>query len=733
MSKPAPAKANEMKPASSPAAHVREKNIELALSAISKEFGEGSIMRLGTNAKMKVETLSTGSLAVDLALGVGGLPLGRIVEIYGPESSGKTTFCLSVIAECQRKGGLAAFIDVEHALDPKYARVVGVKLDDLLVSQPDSGEDALNIMETLIRSNSIDVIVLDSVAALITKAELDGQMGDMTMGSQARLMSQAMRRLTAVVSKTKCVCIFTNQIREKIGVMFGCFPYQTSVMMRGGRSEMIGTLVNGRKPAEVISWDPKTKAFKPTVVTRRFKHGRNVKNFSLNDNEIGALRTAYKTLVFRYPNAAGFNKFSCTPNHTIFTPSGEISAEDLTIGDKILVRHKGLRFSSDLQDLLLGSMLGDASIKQEGRMAAYFREEHGQEQQAYVKWKEKAFGKLCKKPSDNAHGYGFSTVSLYEFAEMRATFYSQNKRYKHITTALLEQLNPLSLAIWYQDDGTNNRQRTGKSKKTIYLHRLTEKECRAFEAIFAKKFDLKCSIKYYPKGASSRIAFYGAEADRLEEIIRPYCHRSMAYKLTKHADIGSKLSGLEFSTREIEEAIPCEIFECRDKFIDGKMGVRYNVEVEENANFLLASGAIVHNSPETTSGGRALKFFSSIRIDIRRKDQIKTPDGKVIGNRTKIKVVKNKVAPPFTEVEFDIMYNEGISASGSLVDLGVEHKILEKKGAWITYQGELVGQGRDAAKQAIRDKPELAEKITKAILEKVTVTGGSVVTGGDSE
>jgi recombination protein RecA len=360
MSKASPTKVSEAKSATSSAApHARDKNIELALSSITKEFGQGSIMRLGTNAKMKVETLSTGSLAIDLALGVGGLPLGRIVEVYGPESSGKTTFCLSVIAECQRKGGLAAFIDVEHALDPKYARVVGVKLDDLLVSQPDSGEDALNIMETLIRSNSIDIIVLDSVAALITKAELDGQMGDMTMGSQARLMSQAMRRLTSVVSKTKCVCIFTNQIREKIGVLFG--------------------------------------------------------------------------------------------------------------------------------------------------------------------------------------------------------------------------------------------------------------------------------------------------------------------------------------------------------------------------------------SPETTSGGRALKFFSSIRIDIRRKDQIKTPEGKVIGNRTKIKVVKNKVAPPFTEVEFDIMYNEGISASGSLVDLGVEHKILEKKGAWITYLGELVGQGRDAAKQTLREKPELAEKITKAILEKVNVTGGTVVTGESSE
>ena len=179
MSKAAPAKT-----AAVLAAPGRDKNIDLALSSITKQFGEGSIMRLGSNAKMKVETLSTGSLAIDLALGVGGLPKGRIVEIYGPESSGKTTFCLSVIAEAQKKGGLAAFIDVEHALDPKYARVVGVNLDDLLVSQPDSGEDALNIMETLIRSNSIDVIVLDSVAALITKAELDGQLGELTLGIQ---------------------------------------------------------------------------------------------------------------------------------------------------------------------------------------------------------------------------------------------------------------------------------------------------------------------------------------------------------------------------------------------------------------------------------------------------------------------------------------------------------------------------------------------------------------------
>ncbi len=328
-----------------PSADNKEKNVEMAISAITKQFGEGSIMRLGSGTHMQVETISTGSLSLDLALGVGGLPRGRICEIYGPESSGKTTLCLGLIAEAQRNGGLAAFIDVEHALDPKYARRLGVNLDDLLVSQPDSGEDALNIAETLIRSNSIDVIIIDSVAALVSQAELDGQMGDATVGSQARLMSQAMRRLTGIVNRTKCICLFTNQIREKIGVMFG--------------------------------------------------------------------------------------------------------------------------------------------------------------------------------------------------------------------------------------------------------------------------------------------------------------------------------------------------------------------------------------SPETTPGGRALKFFSSVRMDIRRIGQIKDTSGTVMGNRTRVKVVKNKVAPPFTDCEFDIMYNEGISKTGSIIDLGIEHKVLDKKGAWISYEGELVGQGREAAKNFLLEHPDIAEKISAAVIEIV--------------
>ena len=204
-----------------PLVEARAKNLDLAIGQIQKDFGEAAIMRLGAENHIDIETIPTGNLLIDRALGAGGFPRGRIVEIYGPESSGKTTLTLTVVAQAQKAGGLAAFVDVEHALDPKYARRLGVNLEELLVSQPSSGEEALRIVETLVRSNALDVIVLDSVAALVTKQELDGEIGDATVGAQARLMSAAMRKLTSMIAKARTVCIFTNQIREKIGVMFG--------------------------------------------------------------------------------------------------------------------------------------------------------------------------------------------------------------------------------------------------------------------------------------------------------------------------------------------------------------------------------------------------------------------------------------------------------------------------------------------------------------------------------
>ena len=242
--------------------------LETALAQIEKQYGKGAVMKLGQNVAMNVESISTGSLSLDIALGIGGLPRGRIVEIFGPESSGKTTVALHVVAEAQKAGGEAAFIDVEHALDPVYAAALGVNIDNLLVSQPDTGEQALEIAEALVRSGAIDVIVIDSVAAMVTRAEIEGEMGDAHVGTQARLMSQALRKLTSVIGKSACVAIFINQLREKIGVMYGnpettpggrALKFYSSVRLDVRRVE---ALKNG---AEVVGNRTKVKVVKNKV------------------------------------------------------------------------------------------------------------------------------------------------------------------------------------------------------------------------------------------------------------------------------------------------------------------------------------------------------------------------------------------------------------------------------------------------------------------------------------
>ncbi|MDD6667182.1 MAG: recombinase RecA [Lachnospiraceae bacterium] len=243
----------------------RMKALDAAIAQIEKQYGRGSVMKLGDNSQnMKVETVPTGSLSLDIALGQGGLPKGRVVEIYGPESSGKTTLALHCLAEVQKRGGIAGFIDAEHALDPVYAKNIGVDIDNLYISQPDSGEQALEICETMVRSGAVDIVVVDSVAALVPKAEIDGEMGDSHVGLQARLMSQALRKLTGVISKTNCIVIFINQLREKVGIMFGnpetttggrALKFYASVRLDVRRIESIkqgGEIIGNRTRVKVV-------------------------------------------------------------------------------------------------------------------------------------------------------------------------------------------------------------------------------------------------------------------------------------------------------------------------------------------------------------------------------------------------------------------------------------------------------------------------------------------------
>ena len=285
----------------------RDKSLETALAQIERQFGRGAIMRLGDDTRAPIEVIPTGSIALDVALGIGGFPRGRIVEIYGPESSGKTSLALHAIANAQKAGGIAAFIDAEHALDPDYAQKLGVDTDALLVSQPDTGEQALEIADMLIRSGAIDVIVIDSVAALVPKAEIEGEMGDSHVGLQARLMSQALRKIAGALNQTKTTAIFINQLREKIGVMFGCMSYGTRITLADGTQEKIGKIVNQRMNVEVLSYDPVTCQVVPRKIVNWFNNG-----------------PAERFLQFTVAKSGGNGRaqFAATENHLVRTPGG---------------------------------------------------------------------------------------------------------------------------------------------------------------------------------------------------------------------------------------------------------------------------------------------------------------------------------------------------------------------------------------------------------------------------
>jgi recombination protein RecA len=668
----------------------RRQALDLAIASIDRQFGKGAIMRLGQGGVIdEIAVIPTGSLGLDVALGIGGIPRGRVTEIYGPESSGKTTLALHVIAEAQHMGGTAAFIDAEHALDPIYAKKLGVNTDELLISQPDTGEQALEIAETLVRSNAVDVIVIDSVAALVPRAELDGDMGDSLPGLQARLMSQALRKLTAAISRSGGSVIFINQIREKIGVMFGCFHYTARVILADGSSEKIGKIVNQRLPREVLSYDPASGRIEPRRIVSWFDNGR-ADHFIQFEVEGGR---------------SGRRRLAATENHVIFTPHGHVRAEDLQVGSEVLVSVKDYLLTDDQWQVIIGGTFGDGSLRSVGTHSAMFRVGHGEEQKDYLRWKHEMLQPFAGSIVRTGNGWGFDVLAMPALADLLKDYYGES-RSRLAAAATLDRLDARGLALWYGDDGSfaGSYARWGNGKAVLYNTSLKgDSRLRVIAAM--ERLGLGC-----PRDDGRGFWFNSEQTKRLHALIAPYLHPSLDYKLHPSqrgrfvwqpdiSRIGDDLSG-----RAYLRAVPARILKRYVKPAT-RATHRFDLGIEENHTYLV-DGVVVHNSPETTTGGRALKFYSSIRLDIRRQDTIK--DGtQAIGVRTKVKVVKNKLSPPFREAEFDVIYGEGISKEGSVLDLAAEHAVVEKSGTWYTYKGERIGQGRENAKKYLKDNPKV--------------------------
>jgi recombination protein RecA len=686
----------------------REKNLEMALSQIEKQFGKGSVMRMGERTTMSIEAVSTGAMSLDIALGIGGLPKGRVTEIYGPESSGKSTLAMHVVAESQRNGGICAYVDAEHAMDPVYAKAIGVDIDELLISQPDTGEQALEITDMLIRSGSVDVVVVDSVAALTPRAEIEGDMGDTHVGLQARLMSQALRKLTANLNKSKTICIFINQLREKIGVMFGCCSYGTRVTLADGTQEKIGKIVNQKLPVEVLSYDPELNAVVPKKVVNWFDNG---------------VTEQFLQFTVAKPGGNGRAQFAVTPNHQVRTPGGWREAQELVPGDRVLqaVPH----YLSDFQwEVVLGGLMGDGALSPtRSGHGARFRWGHGAKQATYGDWKASLFGNLTVSRSTNGKGAVFhDTQPLPELAGLRDAVYVGDR--KVLSDDYLKQLTPLSLAIWYMDDGTFSLRTEGKQRRTEGGSGRSEVCVQAFDstsqerlrAYLADTWGLHARLATRGVNSQSYLVFPKDETAKLHALIAPFVHPSMEYKLLP------KYRG-RFCVEPVFTAmrnalVPLPVMKIAPKPPTRSMH-RFDIEIEGTHNYF-ADGVMVHNSPETTPGGRALKFYSSVRLDIRRIESIK--DGvEVVGNRTRVKVVKNKVSPPFKQAEFDIMYGKGISREGSLLDVGVDLGLVKKSGAWYTYEGEQLGQGRENAKQFLTDNPEIMMEISDKVRTQLGV------------
>lgn len=668
--------------------------LNAALSKIEKNFGQNAIIKMDKEHIIECDTCSTGSLTLDMALGVGGLPYGRIVEIFGPESSGKTTMMLHVIAAAQKEGKTCAFIDAEHAFDPVYAQALGVDIKSLYFSQPDDGETALNIAEILVNSGAMDVIVIDSVAALTPRSEIDGEMGDSHVGLQARMMSQALRKLTPTVKKNNTLIVFINQIRMKIGVMFGCLHAKNKITFTDGRKFTIKEIVENKIEGNVWSYNEKTHQMEAKPIIDWHYNG-----------DVNSHRD-YLKITAQNPKTKEKSKVYVTKNHEILTQKGWIEAQNLNIGDTVY--NNSPSNYDNVFGFIQGCLAsGYASVNMDYQLE-FEKIPHLPEK--YLNWKkQKMLG------NEKNQQFVLSSIITDENDLLKIFEVSNNI------------ISDLAMSVWFTENGFLD-----EDDEFHLLVNLDDVE-------LATKLSLLLNQNNYPNkvvSSDDKYQILFTDSQKLIAVLSKYGNLEVLNELYGLQDLVSYFNwkGLLHVNQEHVKASKLEEYKLPNnvsevikieymskKSFDHEFG-KYDITVKDNHNYLVGSanptstgGIIVHNSPETTTGGNALKFYASVRLDIRRTGQIKKGD-EVVGNETKVKVIKNKVAPPYKEANFEIIYGKGVNISAEILDLSVKLGLVDKSGAWYSYNGAKIGQGKDNACVWLNNNPEVKEKLYETIL-----------------
>lgn len=674
------------------------------LNMMNKKLGEETLYAFEGERTAKIQPVSTGVPSLDFALGIGGLPWGRLVEIYGPESSGKTTIALKVVAEFQKNakiiphvfyGKKVVFIDAEHALDPIHAQALGVDIseDGMLIMQPDYGEQAYDAMVSLILSGHVGLIVGDSLPSFIPKAVVDGSAEDNHMMIAARLNSQMIPVVTQHAQKNNTLVIMINQIREK-PTMYGCLHADTKINFVDGRSLPIRKVVEEQISGQVWSYNEESSSMEAREITDWHHNGFVETHEDYIHFEAEGIETKN-----------GIFGFTVTPDHKVLTQLGWKEAKNISFQDKLVSKYKSI-INSSLQEFLYGMFIGDSTLRVRKNNSACISLQDNQNPE-YLSWK---LEKLSPFISFKKNGKRFDSEFSYELKLMKDQFQNRNP-----LSMLINQYSDLSLALWYMDDGHLDIQDyhnrcSISAKRFKNNHEILSKIVATLN-----NQGFECDYKDYD--GSIRFTANGSK-DLMNRIVK-YIPDSMQYKLTD--DLKGQYEDFNLHSEIEYKVTHTKILNIRfasDRQIRQKG--KYDISIEGNHNYLvggLSNGIIVHNSPETTPGGRAMKFYSSVRMEVKRKE-IKKGDV-VLGQTIFVTVKKNKVSRPFTKSEFDYYWDTGIDVIKDIMNVAMDMDIIKRAGSYYYYGedhknplkdgagNELKWMGKETVENVLKQSPAL--------------------------